>query len=137
MGEAVVRPLLAAEPAAAALCEQSAEAEMVVAGSRGRGGLPGLPLGSVSLEVAAQTRGRVVVVRGHQWRPVPGHIPLPVVVGTDGSPESESAVQFAFEEAALHGAYLLAVCALGDVPAVVGAARHIEQDADQLMSRQQ
>lgn len=64
MGLSAARPLLAEGPAARVLCEHSADAEMVVLGSRGQGGLSGLLVGSVSLEVAAHAGGRVVVVRG-------------------------------------------------------------------------
>ncbi len=57
MDSSAVRPLLAAGLAAQVLCECSPGAEMVVAGSRGQGGLSGLLLGSVSLTVAAHARG--------------------------------------------------------------------------------
>jgi len=67
MGSAEVRPLLAAKPAAGALCECAADAAMVVIGSRGQGSLTGLLLGSVSSQVAEYASGRVVVVRG-RWR---------------------------------------------------------------------
>jgi nucleotide-binding universal stress UspA family protein len=127
-------PLLTAGPAAAVLCEHSARAEMLVVGSRGQGGFAGLPLGSVSSQVAAHARGRVVVVRGH-WRPVPGHAPPLIVVGTEGSPASEPAVEFAFEEAAYHDTALLAVCALSDSPGVLGAARQIKDSFEQLIDR--
>lgn len=131
-----IRPLIAAGPAAAVLCECSATGAMVVVGARGRGGLPGLPIGSVGLQVAAHARGRIVVVRGN-WQPVPGRAPLPVAVGSDGSPASEPAVAFAFEEAGLRGTYLLAVCALADDPAVLGGARKIADDFERLISRQE
>jgi nucleotide-binding universal stress UspA family protein len=134
-GDAEVRPLLVAGPPAATLCGLCPDAEMVVVGSRGRGGMAGLPVGSVSLEVAAHARGRVVVVRG-AWQPVPG-VPLPVAVGSDGSPGSEAAVRFALEEAALHDTYLLAVCALADAPGVLGTAGQIREDFEQLMARQE
>jgi nucleotide-binding universal stress UspA family protein len=113
IGAGEVRPLLAAGPPARVLCERGQGATMVVVGSRGRGGLAGLPLGSVSLQVAGHARGPVTVVRGHIRR-VRGHWPGPVAVGTDGSEVSRAATAFAIEEAALRGVPLLAVCALAD-----------------------
>jgi nucleotide-binding universal stress UspA family protein len=127
LGPENVRPLLVEGSAAAVLCELSADADMVVVGSRGHGGVTGLLLGSVSSQVAAHAHGRVVVVRGH-WRGASGYPPGPIVVGADGSAASRAAVDFAFEEAALHDAPLLAVCALADAPAGLGGARD-RQDA--------
>jgi nucleotide-binding universal stress UspA family protein len=132
-GTDTVRPLLAAGSPAAILCGCAASADMVVLGSHGRNGLPGMPLGSVSLIVAAQACGRVVVVRGH-WRPVSGKDPRPVVVGSDGSPGSRAAVKFACEEAALRETSVLAVCALADDPGLLGGAGRIRNDFEQLMS---
>ena len=111
-----VRPLLADGSAAAVLCEHSTDAEMVVVGSRGHGGLTGLLLGSVSSQVAAHARGRVVVVRG-RWRHAAGHLPGPIVAGADGSAASQAAVAFAFEEAALRAAPAGLHRAGGRVPA--------------------
>ncbi len=133
-GELEVLPLLVAGSPAAALCTCSDRAVMIVVGSRGQGGLPGLPIGSVSLQVAAHARGQVVVVRG-RWQPVNGRSPRPVVVGTEGSPASEEAVKMAFEEAELRETYLLAVCALADSPGVLGNARRITDEFEHLMSR--
>jgi nucleotide-binding universal stress UspA family protein len=129
-----VRRLLAAGPAAAALCEQSAAADMVVVGSRGHGRLAGLLLGSVSSQVAAHAPGRVAVMRGH-WRPAADYVPGPVVVGADGSAASQAAVVFAFEEAALREAPLLAVCALADTPGTLGGARRMEEDFERQIGR--
>jgi nucleotide-binding universal stress UspA family protein len=122
---AAVRPLLADGPAARALCEHSAGAGLMVVGSHGIGGLPGLVLGSVSLQVAAHALAPVTVVRGH-WRRVAGQYPAPVVVGADGSPEAQAALEFAIAEAALRDVPLVAVCALCDSAAVVGIARNVE-----------
>jgi nucleotide-binding universal stress UspA family protein len=122
---ALVRPLLATGPAARALCEQSAGAGLMVVGSHGIGGLPGLLLGSVSLQVAAHAQAPVTVVRGH-WRRVPGQDQAPVVVGADGSPEATAALEFAIAEAALRDVPLIAVCALCDSAAVFGIARNVE-----------
>jgi nucleotide-binding universal stress UspA family protein len=121
-----VRPLLAEGPAARTLCGNSSGADIVVVGSRGAGGFPGLLLGSVSLQVAAYAPGPVVVVCGH-WRPAGAYAPGPVVVGADGSAASDAALAFAGVEAALRGAPLVAVCALADAPGDLGAAHHIEE----------
>ena len=129
-----IHPLLTPGSAAAVLCGHSASAEMLVVGARGQGGFAGLPLGSVSSQVAAHAHGRIVVVRGH-WRRVPNHAPLLIVVGTEGSAASEPAVEFAFEEAAYHDTALLAVCALADTAGNLGAGRQIEESFERLVDR--
>jgi nucleotide-binding universal stress UspA family protein len=121
MGTGDVRSLLAAGSAPAMLCEHSHGATMVVVAARGLGGVAGLHLGSVGSQVAGHAAGRVVVVRGH-WRPAAGFVPGPIVVGTDGSPPSRDALDFAFEEATLREAPVLAVCALADAPGRLGDA---------------
>jgi nucleotide-binding universal stress UspA family protein len=135
MGTGPVAPLLADGPAAAALCESCSRAAMVVLGSRGTGnGVPGLLLGSVASQVAAYAPGLVVVERGH-WRPAGGYLPGPVAVGTDGSPDSLAALRFAFEEAALRAAPLLAVCALADAAATLGGDSRLQDDVESLLDR--
>jgi nucleotide-binding universal stress UspA family protein len=61
-GIAVTRRVVRA-PAGVALTEASADADLVVVGSRGRGALRGLLLGSTSAEVAARASSSVAVVR--------------------------------------------------------------------------
>jgi nucleotide-binding universal stress UspA family protein len=134
MGRGQARPLLAAGPAAHVLCEQSADADMVVVGQRGRGGLPGALLGPVGQQVCAHARGRVVVVRGH-WHPAAGYVPGPVVVGADGSDGSRAAIAFAAEEAMLREVPLLAVCALADSPGSLGGAGRMQEAFDQDVAR--
>jgi nucleotide-binding universal stress UspA family protein len=51
-------------PAANVLCEASTVADMLVVGSRGRGGFSGLLLGSVSHQCAQQAPCPVMIVRG-------------------------------------------------------------------------
>lgn len=129
---AEVRTVLAEGSPAHVLCERSSTAEMVVVGSRGHGGLADSRLGSVSWQVACHGQGRVVVVRG-QWRPV-NQSPGPVVAGIDGSRESQDALTFAFEEAALRDVPLVAVCALMDAPGRIGGAGRMEDDFGRLMT---
>ena len=129
---AEVRAVLAEGPPAHVLCERSRTAEMVVVGRRGHGQLAASQLGSVSWQVASHAQGRVVVVRG-QWRPV-NQSPGPVVAGMDGSPVSQDALTFAFEEAALRDVPLIAVCALMDAPGRIGGARLMEEEFSRLMA---
>ncbi|WP_312880050.1 universal stress protein [Actinokineospora xionganensis] len=89
----------------------SKKASLLVVGSRGLGGFSGLLLGSVAVGLTAHAQCPVIVVRGE---PEEG----PVVVGVDGSPVSEAAIAFAFEEASALGADLVAVHAWHDSPLV-------------------
>ncbi|MFG3255349.1 universal stress protein [Streptomyces sp. NPDC048172] len=102
-----------------ALLDQSRNALAVVTGSRGRGGIRGLLLGSVSLELAARADCPVVVVRGAD--PGPGtHGRVTLGVGEEAD---SAAVRFAFQEAEARGCALHALRAwrcptheLGDLP---------------------
>jgi nucleotide-binding universal stress UspA family protein len=71
-------------------------AALLVVGNRGRGGFQGLLSGSVSAQVATHAPGPVVVVRGRADAATG-----PIVVGVDGSPASQIAVNAAVREAAL------------------------------------
>ncbi|NKZ07455.1 universal stress protein [Actinomadura latina] len=91
---------------ARALIERAAGAVLLVTGSRGKGGLTGLALGSVAMQTASHAPCPAVVVRAN-GRTAYGEI----VVGVDGSRANEAAVGFAFEEASLRGARLRALLA--------------------------
>jgi nucleotide-binding universal stress UspA family protein len=82
---------------------QSRDADLVVVGSRGRGGFVGMLLGSTAVYLTAHGHCPVMVVRGE--RDAAG----PIVLGVDGSRAGEEAVDFAFAEAALRGAEIVAV----------------------------
>ncbi|MEU9607251.1 universal stress protein [Streptomyces sp. NPDC048057] len=81
----------------------SREASLVVVGSRGMGGFVGLLVGSTAVHLAAHGRCPVLVVRG-EAEPTG-----PVLIAVDGSPEADEAVGFAFVEASLRGAELVAL----------------------------
>ncbi|MEU7864714.1 universal stress protein [Nonomuraea sp. NPDC049141] len=76
------------------LKSESETADSVVVGSRGLGGFAGLVLGSVGLGLAGHAHSPVVIVR----MPVPGSHGE-IVVGFDGSPFAESALDYALEQA--------------------------------------
>ncbi|MEV4729981.1 universal stress protein [Saccharopolyspora sp. NPDC049426] len=90
-----------------ALIRCSAEARLLVVGSRGRGNLAEVVLGSVSTAVAMRARCPVAVIRDRRTSFSVG----PVVVGVDGSASSRSALQFAFDAATARQADLLAIYA--------------------------
>ncbi|WP_216214835.1 universal stress protein [Amycolatopsis aidingensis] len=118
-----VDTILSREPAIPALLELSHRARMLVLGGSGKGGFPGMPLGSTAVAVTSHAHCPVVVVRGRAGEQVPAE--GPVVVGVDGSPVSERAVAVAFEEASWRGAPLVAVHAWldGDYDTVFSPAR--------------
>jgi nucleotide-binding universal stress UspA family protein len=89
--------------AAPVLIDASAEADLIVVGSRGLGGFAGLLLGSVSAQVSGHARCPVVVVHGQP------SAAGPVVVGVDGSEPAAKALTFAFGEARRFGTGVIAV----------------------------
>ena len=98
--------------AVVALRRASETARLTVVGSRGQSRMAGTLLGSVALAITAHGSAPVAVipVDGPGWT-----MTGPVVVGVDGSPTSEAAIGFAFEEAAVRGAPLVAVHAFSDL----------------------
>ncbi|POX50441.1 universal stress protein [Streptomyces sp. Ru71] len=89
---------LAHDRPAEALIDAARDADLIVVGTRGRGGFSGLLLGSVSLRTAAHANRPVVVARGHTERAAHGS----VVVGVRDERDTD-AVRFALAEARLRG----------------------------------
>jgi nucleotide-binding universal stress UspA family protein len=101
------------------LVEVSAHAFMLVLGSRGRGALASMLLGSVGAAVSAHASCPVVVCRREgSGRPGTG-----VVVGADGTPESLPVIDFAYRQAFLRGLPLTVLHSFFD-PAVAVAQYH-------------
>jgi nucleotide-binding universal stress UspA family protein len=90
------------------LLHAAEQAALLVVGDRRTGVFPGLPTGSVGIQVATHARSSVAVVRGR-----PGADTGPVVAGVDGGPASGAIIGRAFAEASLRGTGLLVVAGAG------------------------
>src|SRR5215467_4243795 len=98
---------------AGALVDESEHAGLVVVGTQATGGFVGHLTGSVAVQVAAHAHCPVIVVRptsGAELDPVT-FPDRPVIVGLDGSRESERAMDFAVEQAVARNAQLHAIYA--------------------------
>ncbi|MGP4050202.1 universal stress protein [Streptomyces sp. 2A115] len=92
------------EEAEPALLREGHNASALVTGSRGRGELTGLLLGSVSLAVAARAHCPVIVVRGDKAGLAGTH--ERILLGAGESATGGEAVRFAFREAEARGCTL-------------------------------
>lgn len=108
-------------PPAQAVTESGSGALMLVVGSRGAGAFTAMTLGSVSRYAAAHAVCPVVVIRDPN--PVPG---TQVCVGVGNLEDSPGSLTFAFEEAGLHKASLLAIHAC-PAPDAAEAATHLAE----------
>jgi nucleotide-binding universal stress UspA family protein len=122
--------------AAAALLGEAPTATMIVIGDRGLGGFTALVTGSVAIQVAEYAECPVLVARGTD------RATGPVVVGVDGSPRSQAAVEFAAEEASLRGSRLHAVHAYthpssagpGDIQPLVYEEGQLRGEEDRIVA---
>ena len=103
-------------PAAVAVADCGAGASMLVVGARGAGGFAAMMLGSVSRYVAAWASCPVVVVREETTA-----VHREIAVGVRDPEDVTGTLGFAFEEAALRGADLVAVHTWYWLPAAPGA----------------
>ncbi|MFC7401447.1 universal stress protein [Citricoccus sp. GCM10030269] len=113
--------------AAGVLVDYSADANLLVAGSRGRGGFLGRLLGSVAAALPAHAKCPVVIVpKGeHATRAADG---VPVVVGVDGSEQARVAALAAAVEAEVRRAPLRVVIAM---PPISGAVAWLPATVDE------
>ncbi len=102
-------------PPAPAVAGSGSGALMLVVGARGAGGFAAMLLGSVSRYAAARAPCPVVVVRG-----MAAAVHREVVVGIRDPQDATGALAFAFEEAALRGAELIAAHAWYWLPSPPG-----------------
>lgn len=95
-------------PKVPTLVDLSKDAEMVVVGCRGLGGVKSLLLGSVSSGLVHHAHCPVAVVHDEDSL-MDYPATAPVAVGVDGSPGSELATAIAFDEADRRGVELVAI----------------------------
>ncbi|MCX2931307.1 universal stress protein [Mycobacterium sp. CVI_P3] len=104
---------LVSGPAVPTLVDLSKDAQLLVVGCRGRGALARGLLGSISTGLIHHAHCSVAII--HDEDPLMSHpSKAPVVVGVDGSPASERALEVAFEQASFRGVDLVAVHAWSD-----------------------
>jgi len=110
-----------------ALLQLSQHAAMIVVGSRGRGQLRSLLLGSVSVFLVRHAHCPVVVVRPGNA----GTVRNGIVVGVDATPESQPVLEFAYREASLRDLPLTVLDCVWDIHAgTMGAYLVSENPAD-------
>jgi nucleotide-binding universal stress UspA family protein len=106
------------------LLDVGGTADLTVVGTRGRGRVASLLLGSVSAALVRHSQRPVAVIRDREER---GH---GVLVGADGSAESVELVELAYREASLRGMPLTVVHCLWD--GLMAQARWATVDATDL-----
>jgi len=128
----VVRTHVLDTDARDALVDASVSAYLVVLGSRGRGPIRTLVLGSVGQSVARWGKCPVVVCRPPEYR----HGAPEVLVGAEGSVASLPVIEFAFHQASLHHLPLVVMHSFVDATLATrgaeGAGQAEPSDVDEL-----
>ncbi|WP_436700360.1 universal stress protein [Nocardioides sp. BYT-33-1] len=106
------------------LVDLSRDAHLIVLGSRGRGTVRSMLLGSVSTAVSRLASCPVVVCRPRAEE----QRGKGVIVGIDGTASSLPVLEFAFAQAALRGQGLTVVHVVWDVVAAVAGLRNVRVD---------
>ncbi|AHH16189.1 putative universal stress protein [Nocardia nova SH22a] len=113
-GPPEIRTELVFDPIIPTLVARSEQAYRLVVGSRGRGAVRRALLGSVSSAVVQRARCPVTVVPGNSATDLVTAA-QPVVVGVDGTENSEPAIGVAFDEASRRKVPLIAVHTWSDI----------------------
>jgi nucleotide-binding universal stress UspA family protein len=129
--EVPVRTVVESGAAARVLLDRSEDADLLVVGSRGRGGVRSAMLGSVALHCVIHARCPVVVV--HPTTTVAVE-PARVVVGVDGSERSRAALVQAVTEAARRGGQVEAVAAYEPADSWTEMSSALLPSADEIRS---
>lgn len=120
--DVTVRTYIESGDPAGVLLDLSNDAELVVVGTRGRGGFVGRMLGSVSSALPAHAKCPTVVVPLSMAKEQQGEVAPArdaIVVGVDGSDRARAAVLAAAEAAVARGIKLRVVCAVAPVSAAL------------------
>ena len=112
----VVHEVFSFEDPREQLLELSRHAALVVVGSRGRGKIRSLLLGSVGVALVRHAACPVVIHRPGN----PGIVRNGIVVGADGSEESRSVLEFAYRQAAVRNLPLTVLHCYADAQAAMG-----------------
>ncbi|RDI51141.1 universal stress protein [Nocardia mexicana] len=120
------------DPVIPHLITTSREARMLVLGSRGLGSLRRGLLGSVSSALIRHAHCPVAIVHSTSATDTVS-IGKPVLVGVDGTRNSEPAVAFAFEEASRRKVGLVALHAWSDMTGPVVVTEGWERDAEEVV----
>ena len=121
---APVERVIVLGPATGGLIQQAQHADLIVVGSRGRGGFAGLLLGSVSHQLVQHAPCPVVVVPAEWKRPADRRI----VVGVDGSDGAAAALRWALEWAGPAAAQVEVVLAFDSDVAWIDVGTHDEAE---------
>jgi len=112
----VVHEVFSFEDPREQLLELSKRAALVVVGSRGRGKVRSLLLGSVGVALVRHSACPVVIHRPSN----PGVVRHGIVVGADGSEESRRVLEFAYLQAAVRNLPLTVLHCYADAQAAMG-----------------
>ncbi|MBA2806876.1 universal stress protein [Streptomyces sp. KM273126] len=122
------------------LVRESSTADALVLGCRGRSGVIGALLGSVSLTAAGRAHCPVIVLRGSHDDQARSGARGRIVLGVGAKPRGSAALRFAVEEAVLRAVPLEAVrawrrpgYATTGHPLLAGEPAHLEQQAVELL----